>query len=94
VPVIELQLLILMNTLMTIWYFLYNPHLPKRRWKLQMFHECVNMVSTYHLFIYTEAYSPHIQLDAGFSFYINVLILIGGNLAIIFYDTVIVFFIR
>jgi hypothetical protein len=51
-----------------------------------MFHESVNMISAYHLFLFTDTYSDEVQLGAGISFFINVLILISGNVSIIFYD--------
>ena len=45
-----------------------------------MFHECVKMIEAYHLMLFSNAYSSKVQLGAGNSFFIVMLVLVAVNL--------------
>jgi len=58
--VFQVQLIMILNTLFTIWYYQTKPHLYRGRSRLQMFHESTKMIEAYHLMLFTNAYSTSI----------------------------------
>ena len=65
--VIEIQCLILLNTFFTIWYFQTRPHFSQIRRLHEMFHECIIMIGSYHLLVYSNATAYDLQFQSGYS---------------------------
>ena len=68
IPVLDIQLQILLNTISTIWYFQTRPHYQASRRNHEMFHEVIIMIGSYHLFLYSNAYTYDVQYVSGYSF--------------------------
>ena len=82
-PVFQVQLLMLLNTFGTIWYFQTRPHIGTIRRTREGFHECMKMFLAYHLFLFSNGFPIEIQFYSGYSYFIFILTLAFVNIMII-----------
>lgn len=80
----KVQLLCLLSSLYIIWYAAVRPHIWNRRFRMEIFNECMIMLFNYHMILFTDfCYDNKVQYLTGGSYQASILLLVFVNISMI-----------